>query len=390
MWTLLLWLVPAITFLAQAQDTSDNFQKHTISAPGIEASYIGFGATLTNLLVPDQNGTMRDVVLGYDHGSQYLNNTQHEHTYFGATVGRYGGRIKNATFTLDGTTYHVTANEHDGADSLHGGTVGYDQRNWTLVDSNETSITWMLFDNAFEGYPGRVVIYATFSVGAGPSLTSRLVSIPLDAATPLMPITHPYFNLDGFADPSDPTILDHTLHLPYCTRWVEVDNIEVATGQIGSVTASDPDSYLLDFTSPRTFGSSINAGIHQCGFNCTGIDTGFIIDRPPYSGYQSSAYPVLSVSSNFTGIKMDLFTNQGSLIVYTCNLLEGTIPLKQNQQHAANGTTMYADKHGCVAIETQGWIDGINHPEWGQLDYQIYSNSTEPAVMWTKYEFGLV
>lgn len=390
MWVLFICLIPTVILWAQAQETSDNFQKHTISAQGINASYISYGATLTNLFVPDQDGTFRDVVLGYDQGSQYLNDTEHAHTYFGATVGRYAGRMKNASFTLDGVTYNVSANENGGADSLHGGKVGYDQRNWTLVSSNETSITFMLFDDAFEGYPGRVVTYATFSVGSGSSLTSRLISIPLDAPTPIMLTTHPYFNLDAFANPSDPTILGHTLYLPYSTRYVEVDNIEVPTGQIGTVTASDADSALLDFTSPRTLGSSINADIHQCGFNCTGIDTNFIIDRPPSSGATSSSFPVLSLSSNVTGIKFDLFTNQQALIVYTCNKLNGSIPLKQNQQHAPDGGTVYADMHGCVAIETQGWIDGVNYPEWGQQSYQIYDNSTEPAVLWTKYEFGLV
>lgn len=387
---LLLWLIPTITILARAQEASENFQKHTISSQGINASYIGYGATLTNLFVSDQNGTMRDVVLGYDRGEQYLNDSDHAHTYFGATVGRYAGRMKNASLVLGGMTYNVSANENGGADSLHGGKVGYDQRNWTLVDANETSITFMLFDDAFEGYPGRVVTYATFSVGPGASLTSRLVSIPLDAATPIMLTTHPYFNLDGFADPSDPTILGHTLYLPYSSRYVEIDNIEVPTGQIGTVTASSTDSRLLDFTSPRTLGSSINADIHQCGFNCTGIDTNFIIDRPSSSGPSSSAFRVLTLSSNVSGIKFDLFTNQQALIVYTCNKLNGSIPLKDNQQHASDGTMMYADMHGCVAIETQGWIDGVNYPEWGQQSYQIYSNATEPAVLWTRYEFGLV
>ena len=303
------------------------------------------------------------------------------------TVGRYAGRMKNATFTLDGSTYHVTANENNGADSLHGGTVGYDQRNWTIVAANDTALTFSLFDDAFEGYPGQIITYATFSVGPGPSLTSRLVSIPIDRRTPIMLTTHPYFNLNAFADPDQPTVADQTLYMPYSSRYVDIDHIEVPTGQISSVMI---DHKLLDFTTPRTLGSSLNADVQQCGFNCTGIDTNFIIDRPPSSGTEASSFPVLSLSSNITGIKFDLYTNQQALIVYTCNKLTGTIPLKQDQQHAMDGKTLYANEHDCVAIETQGWIDGINYPEFGQMDYQVYDNETLPAVMWTKYIFGTV
>ncbi len=306
-------------------------------------------------------------------------------------MGRYAGRLKNATFSLDGVTSNITANENMGADSLHGGTIGYDQRNWTVVSSNETAITFMLFDDAFEGYPGRVVTCATFSVGPGPSLTSRLVSVPLDAPTPIMLTTHPYFNLDVFAVSADQTVLSHTLHMPFSSRFIEIDNIEVPTGGIAAITSSAGSQIrLLDFTTPRTIGSSIDADVHQCGFNCTGIDTNFVVDRPLSSGMDSEAISVLTLSSNVTGVKLDLYTNQQALIVYTCNKLNGTIALKENQQHASDGRTAYAEKHGCVAIETQGWIDGVNHAEWAQQAHQVFDNETGPAVMWTRYVFGLV
>ena len=147
---------------------------------------------------------------------------------------------------------------------------------------------------------------------------------------------------------------------------------------------------MLDFTSPRSLGESLDANPPECGFNCTGIDTNFIIDRPPSAGTESTALNVLTLSSNITGIKFDLYTNQQALIVYTCNKLTGTIPLKQSQQHSQNHSTVYANEHGCVAIETQGWIDGINHPEWGQQAYQVFSYDTQPAVVWVKYIFGVV
>ena len=120
---------------ALAQSTNP-FQKYTITAPGINASFIPYGARLTNLYVNDRDGNPQDVALGYDEGSQYLNDTETDHTYFGAVVGRYANRIKNGTFTIDGVTSQIPENEHDGHDNLHGGVVGYDQQNWTVASAN--------------------------------------------------------------------------------------------------------------------------------------------------------------------------------------------------------------------------------------------------------------
>ena len=122
------------------------FQKYTITAPGISASFIPYGARLTNLIVNDKNGNPQDIALGYDNGTQYLTDTETVHTYFGPIVGydlgtdglpcrslankafrRYANRIKNGTFTIKGVTSHVPENEHNGADTLHGGFIGYDQ-----------------------------------------------------------------------------------------------------------------------------------------------------------------------------------------------------------------------------------------------------------------------
>ncbi|KAL6716036.1 hypothetical protein ACLMJK_006998 [Lecanora helva] len=242
---------------------------------------IGYGAQLTNLFVHDNDDQPQDVVLGYDQGAQYINDTENEHTCFGVGVGRYAGRVKNGTFTINGQTSHVTENENNKADSLHGGIIGYDQRNWTVISHNETSITFMLDDNGYESHPGRVINYATFSVATtseGPSLTSRLVSNAIDGSTPSMLTTHPYWNLNAFINPANVDILDHTLYMPYSSRYTEIDNIEVATGVIGTIKDQSNHPSLLDFTSPRSIGDSLQSDVHECGFNCTGIDTSIIID----------------------------------------------------------------------------------------------------------------
>ncbi|KAF6239301.1 hypothetical protein HO173_002563 [Letharia columbiana] len=369
--------------LAQNSSGSSVFTKYTISAPGINASFIPYGARLTNLLVPDKNGKPQDVILGYDSGATYLNDTETDHTYFGAVVGRYANRIKNGTFTVQGVTSHIPENEHGGEDTLHGGNVGYDQRNWTVVSSNTSSITFSLLDQGYEGFPGTVITYATYTVSSGPTWTSRLVSIPLDEPTPIMLANHVYWNLDAFSNPSDLTILNDTLHMPYSARYVQIDNIEVPNGTIGIVNGSS-----LDFTSPKQIGRDILNAIDDCGFNCTGYDNAFILDRPRYSSPEATDISVLTMYSSVTGIQLDVYTNQQSLQLYACDNLNGTIPVKMSQQHG--NSTSYVPKFGCLVIETQQWIDGINNPQWGQDQYQIYTPTTQPAVNFAQYDFSIV
>lgn len=387
--------------LCQNSSTSSNstgsanpFQVYTLTAQNITAKFIPYGARLTSLLVQDRNGNYQDVVAGYDDPTQYVRDTETNHTYFGPVVGRYANRIRNSTFNLNGQSYHIPANENNGEDTLHGGTVGYDQRNWTVASSSQSSITFALLDTAFEGFPGTVFTTATFTLSTYPSgpqgqlrprLTSKMVSTALDQATPIMLANHIYWNLNAF---KQATILnDTTLWMPYSDRYIVIDSIEIPTGALGSVSAL-PN---LDFTSPKLVGTAVNNATGVCGAGCTGIDNAFIIDRPADAGQMSSNYPVLSLWSSTTGIQLDVSTNQQGLQIYTCNGQNGTIPIKQSQQQRNNGTSgaaQFVNKYGCMVIETQAWIDGINHPEWGVGQYEIFSPTTGPAVNYATYDFS--
>ncbi|MCJ1432399.1 hypothetical protein MMC27_001755 [Xylographa pallens] len=371
----------AFLLIAGVSAQASPFTKYTISAPGINASFIPYGARITNLYVNDKDGNSQDVILGYDNGTQYLHDTETVHTYFGPVVGRYANRIKNGTFTVQGVTSHIPENEHNGEDTLHGGIVGYDQRNWTVVSQNSTTITFSLLDQAFEGFPGTIITYATYTVSPN-QWTSRLVSLPLDEPTPIMLANHVYWNLGAFVNSEATTVLNDTLHMPYAARAIEIDSIEVPTGGLEIVNGT-----FLDFTSPMQIGHNIS-NAHQCGFNCTGYDNAFILDRPRYSAPEATDLSVLTMSSNATGIQLDIRTNQQSLQIYSCNNMNGTIPVKASQQHGS--TTTYVEKYGCVVIETQQWIDGINYPEWGQDQYQIYTVDSEPAVVFAQYDFSIV
>jgi aldose 1-epimerase len=377
--------------------SSSPFTLYTLSADNITATFIPYGARLTALLVPDRSGTDRDVAVGYDDPEQYAVDSATNHTYFGTIVGRYGNRIKNGTFELGGETYHIPANENNGADTLHGGRTGYDQRNWVVTSLSDTSITFTLLDDAFEGFPGSVITHATYTVSSAisgasgerrPRLTVRTVSVALDQETPIMLVPHFYWNLGAF---TAPTILDdQTLWMPYSNRYIEVDNILIPTGAIGAVAATP----VLDFTSPKTIGRDIRRATNICGNGCTGYDNAFILDRPGGTGTEGANFPVLSLWSQNTGIRMDVSTNQQALQIYSCNGQNGTIPVKPSQvqrnSDVYGGGTKFVERYGCLVVETQGWIDGINHPEWGNSGYWIYGPETGPAVNYATYDFSLI
>ncbi|KAL8989783.1 MAG: hypothetical protein Q9169_008282 [Polycauliona sp. 2 TL-2023] len=385
----MLLLIASMFLISSSAQIANPLQEYTISAAGINATFIPYGARLTSLFVNDKKGVPQEVVLGYDDAADFVRNDQTIHTYFGPVIGRYANRIKNGSFTVEGVTSQIPQNDNMGLDTLHGGNIGYDQRNWTVVSANASSVTFSLLDQAFENFPGNVMTFATYSVSTDPPRwTSRLVSIPLDEPTPIMLANHVYWNLGAFVDPAGSTILNHTLHLPYAARYIEIDNIKVPTGALGTV--KDSNDQYLDFTSPKQIGRDIESAINGCGFNCTGYDTGFILDRPRYSGPESHDVSMLTLSSASTGIQMDVYTNQQVMQIYTCDNMNGTIPAKQSQQQAGGNGTTFVEKYGCVVIETQQWSDGINHPEWGQDEYQIYTVDSEPAVVFAQYDFSIL
>lgn len=392
--------VLASTVLAQNASTtaSASVPEYTIQADNITAIFIPYGATLVSLLVPDRNGTEQDVVVGYDNGSDYpARVAAGNHTYFGAVVGRYANRIKNGTFTIDGQTSHIPTNENDGLDTLHGGDVGYDQRNWTVVASNDSSVSFQLIDTAFEGFPGTVLTTATYSVSSyasgpqgqlRPRLTTQLVSVALDEPTPIMLSNHIYWNLAAFQAED---LLNNTyIWMPYSDRYIQTDGILIPNGTFG-LTSENPG---LDFQSPKLFGTAIDesAGKDYCGTGCDGIDNAFAVDRPASVG-QTSVVPVLYMWSETTGIQMTHSNNQIGLQIYSCVSQDGSLPAKQAQierNKGIEGATDTINQYGCIVVEPQAYIDGINNPQWGVNNFEVYSPQTGPAINYATYDFSTV
>ncbi|KAJ9352010.1 galactose mutarotase-like domain-containing protein [Paecilomyces variotii] len=375
--------------------TDDDFKVYTISADNITAKFIPYGARLTSLLVPDRSGNLQDVVVGYDDPKEYLHDTETNHTFFGAVVGRYANRIKNGTFEIGTKEYHIPENENGGIDTLHGGPVGYDQRNWTVTASSQSTVTFSLLDSGFEDFPGDVITHATFSVDADrtpenpdglPRLTTKLVSLALTEKTPIMLANHIYWNLNAF---KEETILNDTfLQLPLSQRYVATDGILIPNGTIADVAQSNHG--VMDFTSGKLVGQDLQYSDGVCGTGCYGYDNCFIVDRPPATAAPDSIASVLKMNSSTTGIALEVATNQQALQIYACNGQNGTIPVKESQIKRNNGGAKFVNKHGCLVIETEGWIDGINNPQWGQLPYQEFSPESGPAVNWATYTFSTI
>ncbi|KAH6886183.1 galactose mutarotase-like domain-containing protein [Thelonectria olida] len=372
----------------------DKDGKYWIYGDGIEASFIPYGASISNLLIKDQYGIQRDIVAGFDNASYYEKDTQHPH--FGGVPGRYANRIKNSSFVIDDETYHVTPNDNPtkespkGADTLHGGPDGWDYRNFTVVAYAKNSITFSIKDpDGKEGFPGEVVSYITYTL-SGWDWHIKMVALATTKKTPIMLSSHTYWNLDGFANNDTSTISNHTLHMPYSGQRVGVDNILIPTGEILPNAKGSANDF---WSKPKQVGAQVDDPelVNNCGFNCTGYDTCYLVNRGQLGPYDwRSEGPVASLSSDWSGIRLDVFSDQDAFQFYSCTQQDGTMALKKTQGLFDNPHfPRVIPRYGCAVLEVQDWIDAINHPEWMRDDKQIFGPGDDPYVLQARYSFSV-
>ncbi|KAK3358538.1 galactose mutarotase-like domain-containing protein [Lasiosphaeria ovina] len=352
--------------------------RYTISAQGIRAQFIPYGATLTNLFVNDKSGVETDVVLGYDDAAYYAKDTSHP-TY-NSIPGRYVNRIGKAQFTIDGKSYKTQRN--DGQNTLHSGTNNWSYRVWNVTAAASDSITFSVTDAEGEstGMPGRVNANVTYSVANGAWNIKMMADSP-EAKTPLMLTHHTYFNLDAYKNPATALIWDHTLSMPYAKRYLAIDSNALPTGQILTATAGSINDFASKPNITLGHARSSTQFRGNCGGSCEGYNGFWIFDDVPRKDT-----PALTLASPWSGIKAELRTNQPGVVLYSCAWSDGLANLKRTQ---GTGSRKKVEKSSCVAIEAQDYVDGINRREWGRVDAQI----TGPGgtYLWeSSWRFGLI
>ncbi|TGJ84227.1 hypothetical protein E0Z10_g4524 [Xylaria hypoxylon] len=379
--------------IASADSTTDGPDEnglYWIYSEGLSAAFIAYGASISRLLINDQYGIQRDIVAGFDNASYYGIDQQHPH--FGGVPGRYANRIQNSTFEIDGVAYHVDPNEHptdaepNGVNTLHGGHDGWDYRNFTVVSHTNDSITFSIVDpDGKEGFPGEVVSYITYTL-RDYTWDFKMVALATTKKTPIMLSSHTYWNLDGFANNETNTALNHTLYLPYSGQRIGVDNILIPTGDI----LANKEGSVNDFWSaPKQIGASLNDP-EAFTLLTHMTDNAWIINREaPYNWRDGSSY-VARLQSPWSGIQVDIYTDQDAFQVYSCNGQNGTITLKETQGLDDNPDfPRTIPQYGCIVLEVEDWIDAINHPEWGRADKQIFGPGGDPYVLQASYVFSI-
>ncbi|VAH28279.1 unnamed protein product [Triticum turgidum subsp. durum] len=291
----------------------------------ITANIASWGATITSLLVPDAQGDLADVVLGFDTLEPYLKGMA---PYFGCIVGRVANRIKNGKFDLNGVEYSLPIN--NGPNSLHGGLKGFDKVVWGVVerkDGEYPSITFQYESkDGEEGYPGDVTVRATYSLPEATTLRLDMEAIPANKATPISLAQHTYWNLAGHNSGS---ILDHSIQI-WAKHVTPVNENTIPTGEIMPVQDTP-----FDFTTEHRIGDRIN---DVPG----GYDHNYVLDSGDEKNGLKHAAKLKDPSSSRT---LDLWTDAPGMQFYTANYVNGI---------TGKGGAVYG-KHAGVCLETQGF-----------------------------------
>jgi aldose 1-epimerase len=308
-------------------------EEYTLTnASGMEVKIITYGGAIQSLRVPDRNGEMRNIVLGFDNLLDYETRSP----YFGCITGRYGNRIANARFSIDGKEYRLAAN--DGTNSLHGGIEGLDNRVWKgkAVDGG-VSLSYLSPDGE-EGYPGNLDLTVVYTLTEDNALRIDYRATT-DAPTVINLTNHSYFNLAGNGSG---TIYDHLVMLN-ADRYTPVNQNLIPTGELAPVAGTP-----LDFRMPVKVGARIRSG-HPQMVLARGYDHNFVLNRTDHTTLSFAA----RVYDPTSGRIMEVLTTEPGIQFYTGNFLDGT--------RVGSSGGMYRQGDG-LCLETQHFPDSPNQP----------------------------
>lgn len=308
---------------------------------GLQVQFLSYGGIIKQIRVPDRMGRFDDIVLGLATLQQY--ETIGTQTHFGAIIGRYANRIGGAQFTLDGTTYHLEAN--NGPNTLHGGSVDFNNEVWTVAvvptaDGVAAALSYTSPDGE-EHFPGTLKTSVTYTLTNDNELRIDYAATT-DKPTEINFTNHSYFNLGGESSGS----VEGQMMLINADTYTPTDAGSIPTGEIAPVAGTP-----LDFRQMTPLGARLRSGFQQMVYP-RGYDHNWVINRPAGSAdmvFAARAYDPAN------GRLIDCFTTEPGLQVYTSNSLDGSIV-------GVSGTTYR--QGDAFTLETQHFPDSPNKPNF--------------------------
>lgn len=297
---------------------------------GAEACLTNYGGRLVSVMVPDKNGKMTDVVLGYDNVADYIASDGN----FGGLIGRYGNRIAQGKFTLDGVTYELPHN--DNGHCLHGGPQGFHTQVWNAKQINDQTVELSRVSKDGEaGFPGNLDVKVTYTLTDDNAVDIRYEAVT-DKPTIVNLTNHSYFNLSGIPGSQ---ILDHEVMIRANT-YTPVDSLLIPTEVLDSVAGTP-----LDFRTPVAVGARINEPFDQL-MKGRGYDLNWVLDtKGDMHTLAAKAYSPVS------GIALEVYTDEPGIQFYTGNFMTG----EDKGKHG----TVYPHR-GALCLETQHYPDSPN------------------------------
>lgn len=317
---------------------------------GMVVKISNFGAVINAIIVPDKDGNMADVALGFDEVSGYEADSC---PYFGALVGRYGNRIADGKFTIDGKTYQVTKNEK-GITCLHGGKIGFNRKIWN-VETKENDDAMILkctlkSPNGEEGFPGNLDVIVHYILPKKLNSLVVLYGAKTDKATPINLTQHCYFNLKGAGSE---TITDHILTIN-ADKFTPVNETLIPTGDLRDVEGTP-----FDFRKPTAIGKRIGQTDYDQIKLGNGYDHNWVLNKTQNMvGKKSEKFletPDATLYEPTTGRVMEVYTTEPGVQFYAGNFLDGSL--------IGKGGKAYQFRSG-MCLETQHFPNSPNTPNF--------------------------
>ncbi len=303
---------------------------------GIEMSVTNFGGRVVELFTPDKNGEFADIVLGKETLDEYVNFK--DERFLGATIGRFGNRIANSQFTLNGTVYKVPVN--DGKNSLHGGFNGFDMKVWDVVEATETKLHLRLISpDGDEGYPAELTVDMIYSLNDANEFDITYTATS-DADTHVNLTHHSFFNLHG-AGVGD--INDHVMQIN-ADKYTPIDDTLIPEGEPASVEGTP-----LDFRKPTVIGERVDDDFIQLKRG-NGYDHNWVLNKTSPDALEFAA----EVFEPNSGRVLSVYTTEPAMQFYGGNFFTGT-PGKWGAIY---------NRRASLALETQHYPDSPNRPDF--------------------------